>query len=114
MMNVFVLILVIVTVNVNDDDYNDNVKVMMIYDDDDHQYLLPYLLDEDQHPLANKEKTDFYFRENFFFKPDVKFDDYPHNLFVVVVVQTVMMVMVVDRISAEDVLDQMTLILTYY
>ncbi len=42
-MNVFVLIHVMVNVNENDDDS----------DDDTHQnYLLPYLLDEDQHQLA--------------------------------------------------------------
>jgi len=58
MMNVFVLnhVMVNVNVNENDDDYNEDVKVMKTYDDDDdHQnYLLPYLLDEDQHPLAKK------------------------------------------------------------
>ncbi len=55
MTNVLVLIHVIVSVNENDDEYNDDVKVMMIYDDEDHQnYLLPYLLDEDQHQLAKE------------------------------------------------------------
>jgi hypothetical protein len=43
MKNVFVLVLVILNVNENDDDYNDDVHL---------NYLLPYLLDEDQHQLA--------------------------------------------------------------
>ena len=51
MMNVIVLNHVMVKVNENDDEY---------IDVDDHPYyLIPYLLDEDQHQLAKEKKINF-------------------------------------------------------
>lgn len=119
MMNVFFSSHVLVNVNENDDDYNDDVKVMKAYDDDHHSYLLPYLLDEDQHLLA-KEQVVFLFIPYYLllFKPDVTVDELLHNLFddvavivvvvVVVAVQTMIMVMAVERKLVVDALDQMT------
>lgn len=68
MMNVFVSnhVLANVNVNENDGDYNDDVKVMKTYDDDHHNYLLPYLQDEDQHPLAKKTNQFSHIISSFF------------------------------------------------
>jgi hypothetical protein len=61
-LNVFVLSHVMANVIENDVDYIDDAKAMMTYDDDDHQnYLLPYLLDEDQHQSASKNKSMLFF-----------------------------------------------------
>ena len=53
--------------------------------DDDHRYFpIPYLLDEDQHPLARIQRLFIRKRKknSFSIQPDVTFDDDHYNSFV--------------------------------